>query len=256
MTGMDPRLADRRRRVLEERARGGVRRVIWLAVVVVVVGAVAWTLQSPWLSVTHITVTGQSRSNVEGALAEAGIELGRPLLLSPVAEAEDLLLADPWVADAAVARLFPDTIEVRLIEHRPVALVETTGRSIVVGLGGVALVERASPALPVIRLTADVPELGEEFSDDRIVGATEFFAALEPPYDENAVLFESNAELWVETGEYSARLGRPIEMAEKAAALQAVLADGQPLGAVVNVIAPTRPTVSVGGNSPEPSSEG
>ncbi len=253
MSSIDPRLADRRRRVLEERARGGVRRVIWLMVIVTVIGALVWLLQSPWLSVATVDVTGQQRSDVDGALDTAGLEVGRPLLLAPVDAALEALLADPWVADAAVDRLFPDTIEIRIIEHQPVAVVESGSRATVISEAAVALTQSTEADLPTIRLRADEPALGEAYDDPRVRGAAAFFAALQPPYLTDAVLFDSDGELWAEVGEYAVRLGRPIEMAQKAAALQALLAEGQPAGAIINVIAPTRPTVRVGDDAPKPS---
>jgi len=252
---MDPRLAERRRHVLEERARGGVRRVVWLVALVMVIGALAWLLQSPWLSVSNIEVSGQQRADVEGALARSGLELGRPLLLVPADGALEQLLADPWVADATVDRLFPDTIEIRLIEYQPAAVVESGSKRTVISEGGVALARDAESLLPTIRLDAAEPPLGSVFEDDRVTGAASFFASLEPPYLSGAVLFESEGELWVKLGEYLIRLGRPIEMPQKAAALAAVLGDDQPDGAVINVIAPTRPTVQIDGG-PRPSTDG
>ena len=40
------------------------------------------------------------------------------------------------------------------------------------------------------------------------------------------------------------RLGRPVDMAAKAAALLAVLADGIPGGSLINLIAPAQPAVT------------
>lgn len=256
---IDPRLAERRRRVLEDRARGGVRRVIQLMVLVAVAGAGLWLVQSPWLSVAAIDVSGQSRADVEAALTAAGIEVGRPLLFSPVGEARERLLADPWVADAAVDRLFPDTIEVRLIERDPAAAVGAGGQAIVVSSDGVALARGEVDGLPVIRLRVAVPELGERFDDDRVAGAASFLTALSPTYQRSAVVFEAEGELWAEVGDWVVRLGRPVEMSQKAAALEAVLGEGQPAGAIINVIAPTRPTVRLGGGpsaDAEPSTDG
>ena len=107
--------------------------------------------------------------------------------------------------------------------------------------------------MPIIELTAPPPDLGTAFDDDRIVGAAQFFDSLDPISRTDAVMFEADGELWVQVRGYVARLGRPIEMSQKAAALQAVLEDGPPEGAVINVIAPTRPTVRTDLTPPQPS---
>lgn len=250
---IDPRLAERRRKVLEERARGGVRRVIWLTFFLAVVGAIGWLVQSPLLDIDRITVVGNERANVEAALVSAGIELGGPLLFAPVNNAEETLRADPWIADVAVDRLLPDTVDIRIIEHRPVAVVRSEGQAWTISSSAVSLAATAAAGLPVIELSVAAPELGSAFEDARIVGAAQFFDSLDPISRANAVLFEVDGELWVQVRAYVARLGRPIEMPQKAAALQAVLDDGPPEGAVINVIAPTRPTVRTDLTPPQPS---
>jgi hypothetical protein len=52
-------------------------------------------------------------------------------------------------------------------------------------------------------------------------------------------------ELWALIDDVNVRLGRPIAMESKARALEAVLAEGIPKGATINLIAPARPAVSV-----------
>lgn len=254
MTKMDPRLAARRQAVLEERARSGARRVVWLMVLVAVAGAAIWVLQSPWLSVREIVVTGAEHANVDDALAEAGVELGQPLVRSPAGAARRVLLEDPWVAAAEVDRLFPDVVEVRIVEHEPVLVLQAGTTSVLVSQDGHALTQGDPPEYPRIVLNLPVPTSGALIDDDRVVGAAEFFTALPANLHQGAVIEEIDGELWLslEAVNVDVRLGRAIEMAQKAAAVQAVLSDGQIDGVVINVIAPTRPTVRPADDAIEP----
>ncbi len=70
----------------------------------------------------HITgATHVSHARVAGVFAA---DYGRSLYLLPLAERRRELLSIDWVRDAAVSRLWPDRIEVRIWERQPVAYVQ------------------------------------------------------------------------------------------------------------------------------------
>src|SRR5690606_5429877 len=116
---MDRRLAERRRRVAEDRARSNLGRLMRLLIALAVGGVIVWFMQSPFMSVGDIHIEGARRVDVEKVLAQHGIHPGRPLLLLDVDGARDALLEDPWVADATVARDWPTTVLVEITERTP-----------------------------------------------------------------------------------------------------------------------------------------
>ncbi len=63
-------------------------------------------------------------------------------------------------------------------------------------------------------------------------------------------------ELWLEARGFRARLGAAVDLADKGRAFEALLASGLPEGAVIDLIAPTRPAVWVPGGEGEPVVEG
>jgi hypothetical protein len=76
-----------------------------------------------------------------------------------------------------------------------------------------------------------------------VLGAIEFVAAGggEVPGLE---LWQEGDEMWASTQGHRIRLGRPVDMAAKAAALNAVLSDDVPAASLINLIAPSRPAVT------------
>jgi cell division protein FtsQ len=66
-----------------------------------------------------------SRSRVMDVFAE---DTGRSLYLFPAAERRRGLFAADWVKNASVARIWPNRVEVRIEERRPVAFVELPPR--------------------------------------------------------------------------------------------------------------------------------
>jgi cell division protein FtsQ len=108
--------------------------------------------QCRYFSINRIEVSGAVRLS-ENRIAElAGVAKGANLLAVNLATARKRLLAQPWIAEAAVRREIPDGIAIRVREHRPMAVVDL-GRKFVVDQAGVLFMETGSDVpekLPVV----------------------------------------------------------------------------------------------------------
>lgn len=104
---------------------------IWLAarIVLGVVGAAvaawqaaSWLATAPVLRVANVSIEGNhrlSRGEVESILK--GLE-GEHILGLDLVEWQERLLASPWVAEAAIRRVLPNGVEVRVREREPMAI--------------------------------------------------------------------------------------------------------------------------------------
>jgi hypothetical protein len=242
---IDPRIAERRRTVIESSARRGVRRAITLLVGVSIVAALIWVLQSPWLSVNEISLTGSDRPDVREAISTGGLEEGTPLVFVRAQKVEAELEALPWVRTASVQRVFPDRVEIAIDQRAAVAWLWTSGSYAILDVEGVVLeyVSTLAEGAPVLQFATRRLEPGEIHSDPLVLGGLQFLAALDgllPGFE----LREEAGEVWGIVDGHEIRLGRPVDMPAKAAALIAVLADDIPAGSSINLIAPTRPAVT------------
>ena len=204
---MDRRLAERRRRVAEERARSNLGRLLRLLIALGVAGAVVWFMHSPFMSVGRIVVDGARQVDVEAVLAQHGIYEGRPLLFLDVASAEAALLEDPWVAEATVARDWPTTVLVEVVEREPAVAVRLADGWWSAAADGVLLerAEQRPDGLPAADF-ADVPS--EEVAEDLdVAGAIEYLAALPPEYRADALVVSGDEGL--EGTAPPVRIGRP-----------------------------------------------
>jgi hypothetical protein len=78
-----------------------------------------------------------------------------------------------------------------------------------------------------------------------MLSVVEFVAALPAGVAATTTITATDGELIAEVGDHRVRLGDPSNMAAKAVALGALLADGRLApDAVIDLIAPTRPAVS------------
>jgi hypothetical protein len=66
---------------------------------------------------------------------------------------------------------------------------------------------------------------------------------LDPALAASSRLVWDGGEVWMELPGHRARFGHPIDLAEKGMVLQALLAEGLPDGAMLDLVAPRRPAV-------------
>jgi cell division protein FtsQ len=96
------------------------------------------------LTVADITVEGRETTDRETILAALGVGLGTPILAANPTRAKEQLEALPWVRTAAIERRLPDTLYVRLVERKPLALWQHGGK--------LDLIDREGAVIPVARL--------------------------------------------------------------------------------------------------------
>jgi cell division protein FtsQ len=231
--------------VAEDRARRNVSRLVKFLVVAGVLVATVWVFLSPWLSVASVTSMGIAASTAEAILAEHDVVEGTPMILIRSRAVENALESDPWVRESDVELDWPRSVLVRVEERVPSAWVETDEGWGLYAADGVRLgtAPDPEPAMPWVQIGAVDPTAGEPTSE--LLGALEFAAGLSEDLLAGArVRTEGGGELWAEVGGYQVRLGRPVEMREKALSLAALLREQPPGGSTLNLIAPTNPAIT------------
>lgn len=164
---MDERMRDRRRSV--SRQRGRRRGSVACVAVLVLVGVALflWLRSSDVFAVTRITATATQYVTQEELAEVASTALGVSLLKLSTGEIERALRELPYVRSAQVYRGFPNTLEVRVEEYRPVARLKSSSENTLwlVAEDGRVLEEVKPPRglnLPLIVSSAAVaPQLGK-----------------------------------------------------------------------------------------------
>ena len=179
---IDPRIKERRKRVLRS---AGLRRLRWVLLALAVVGLLVGfdvTLRSPLFDVRVVTVTGTSYiEDADLAPVRNGL-VGTPLVSVDLGAVRRRIEENVWVRTVDVSRDWPHTIRIDIEERRPVAyypgddglihLVDLDGRVLAtlegvptqfVAVEGVS--NSAGPGedapdslLPAIRVANDLPE--------------------------------------------------------------------------------------------------
>lgn len=121
-------------------------RAPWLTLGVLgtlaVASTVAWGIRQEWprramdwtteavvdlgadsgLAVRDVLVIGRVHTPKAAVMEALAVERGGPILDFDPKDARERLTALPWIDDASVERILPDTIVVRLMEREPIAL--------------------------------------------------------------------------------------------------------------------------------------
>ena len=241
---IDPRLAERRRVVAEDRARRKVSRLVKFLVALGFAGAVVWLFLSPLLSIASVTTSGIAASSADTVLVEYDVVEGTPLILIRSNDVESALESDPWVRESVVELDWPTSVVVRVQERVPAAWLETNEGWGLFAVDGVQLgtapdPDRAMPWIELGAISADETE-----SSGAVLGSLEFVATLPKELRATArVRSEPGGEIWAEVAGFQVRLGRPVDMGAKALSLAALLREKPARGSTLTLIAPTHPAV-------------
>ena len=170
----------RRASVKPVKKKGGGRQVsrrLILAGVLAVLGlyvayrATDLVLTASVLQVQTIAVNGNIRlSDGEVQALIAGLQ-GENILTASLDRYRERLLESPWVADAALRRVLPGTVEVVVSERRPIGLCRVNGDLYLLGRDGTILDEYgpqyAEYDLPIIDGVLRKQPRGQPIIDER-----------------------------------------------------------------------------------------
>jgi cell division protein FtsQ len=106
---------------------------------------------SPWLKVPgrvasvfgfaadDIRITGLEYHDAEAVLTPIGVRPGGSLIGFDASNARRLLENMDWIASAKVLRMFPNQLEISLVERKPIAIWQRDGRHYVIDASGAAM---------------------------------------------------------------------------------------------------------------------
>lgn len=240
---VDPRLIERRKTVAEYNAKKSMSRLLKFLLFLLLAGSLLWLAFSPWLSIKQVTTSGILASRSHSVLTEEGVVAGTPMILVATSRVEERLLEDPWVDEATVRRVWPDEVTVEVMERTPTAWVRTEDTWTRRAVDGVALPSEPDPDEDMAWI--EMSELTDREATDStdLLGALEFVEALPADQRPGTVVTRVDGEVWATVDDYQVRLGRAVDMTEKALSLDALLDKGLPEGSTVVLIAPTNPAV-------------
>ena len=252
---VDPRIAERARRIREKEERRAFKGAMWLLGVMTAVGIGVWVAHSPYLTVERVVIDGLHASSALQRIEDAGIRQGVPMITIDEDSLRQAVLSDPWVAEVEVAREWPHTVRIEIRERYPVAWALTAKGWRAVSLDAVELDVETEELLPHVSGLAGVPL---ELSNPGLGPALEFLDHLRADLRIGTKVEIHGSQVTAEVAGRIARLGRTTQLEEKAGVLGVLIDHHTDPGSVINLFSPFRPAVYRGVDgvivAPSPSS--
>jgi cell division protein FtsQ len=134
------------------------RRITWMIAGGTLAGlvlVVLLTAYSPLLAVRQLAVEGTTRLDPAAVSTALDDQLGKPLALVDYGAIERDLAGFPYIESYSVEARPPDTLAVRVVERRPVALLQTATGFDLIDAAGVVVQQSGEriPGFPVLDLT-------------------------------------------------------------------------------------------------------
>ena len=94
----------------------------WLALAIVVAGALTWASRQPTFHIRQLTIDGElHRNNLPTVRANALPRITGDYFSVDLRQAREVFESVPWVRQAVVRRVWPNELRVTLEEHQPAA---------------------------------------------------------------------------------------------------------------------------------------
>ena len=157
------------------------------------------------LTVRAVYADGRAYTDREKLKSELGIAIGDPILGFDTDEAKARLESLPWIEHATVGRFLPDTIKIKLVERKPLAIWQHDGRYALIDREGGEIVGEIS-AVEMRRRFENLRILAGEGAPAQAVDLFKMLSA-EPELSERV-----QAASWVGDRRWNLRLDNDVSV--------------------------------------------
>lgn len=251
MSDVDERIIARRREVRRDERARRLRRTMGLLAVAVLVAALLAIERSSLVALDRIEINGAVVVTDQQILDAAALELGTSTVRLRLGPAEERIEALPRIRSVSVQRADPLTVVIDVEERRPVLLVVSDPRSVLVDEDGIIIGTPmgTEPALAIVQLDPGtlLPVGTSVETIPALAAAIAVRRELTGPLRVRVAEYRSTKDTGVTVvldDDTEVRFGDDKRVDEKARSLGAVLEDlaGRPV-ATIDVRAPGTPVV-------------
>ncbi len=147
--------------------------------------------------ISEIALAGEHDLNREDLLTTAGITGRTSLLFLDASEARQRLLTNPWIADAAVLKLYPGRLRIELSERQPFALWQRDGQVSLIAADGTVLEPYVPPRFLALPL---VVGKGAEQAAKKFLGLVARYPEIAPRVEASVLVARRRWNLYLKDG--------------------------------------------------------
>lgn len=158
-------------------------KVYYVIIILVSIMSLYFFVQSPFFRVNKIYVTGTEQITINQVTALADVYPGVNILRINSAEVEKKLVTQTWIKEAVIEKKLPSTINIKITERQPKAIVQTLEGYLVLDDSGMVLIKLeylTKLVLPIItNFTLEEDLLvGEIVQNKQVIEALQVIGAL------------------------------------------------------------------------------
>lgn len=147
--------------------------------------------------IATVSVSGAAEVSRAAILATAGVTRRASLLFLDADAARARLLADPWIGDAAVLKLYPNRLQIAIAERRPFALWQKEGRVSVIAADGIVLEPFVEPRYRGLPLVVGA---GAERQARGFLATLDRYADIRARVRASVLVAQRRWDLWLDNG--------------------------------------------------------
>jgi cell division protein FtsQ len=243
------RKSERESRRLAQRRTMRIRVAAVVLVVTGVVSACVTVYNSSVFRVGRVEVVGVVNLSADAVRAMAKVPPEATLIRFPSDQVAARVAKDPWVESVTVSRVFPDGMRIRVVERRPIAMVDAGATFWLVDAGGTILAQRTAEQTSTTIVIRDVPGLdpkpGRRTASEPLLNAVKVLAGL--PASLVSTVKSVSAPTVDGTTLYTGErieivVGEAVELAKKGALALQILAEQRGKVVSIDVRTTDRPT--------------
>lgn len=132
--------------------RGRTHLVIGLVLSVLIVGFLYRFATSQYFAISRIDIVNNQRVSGQRITELAGIKVGDNLLKVSSSKINKQLKTEPWINRTDVVKKLPSTLELRIVERLPIAILEAPNGRFLADRYSIAVAQANGEQLPVVRI--------------------------------------------------------------------------------------------------------
>lgn len=156
-----------------------------------------WLHHSSLLNVTNINIAGNKFVPSNKIVEACNVSRESNLLSIPTTEIRDRLLKNPWIQDVKVIRAIPHTLQVNIVERKPVALLSHTNKFYVIDENKFVIAELATTEGADVPIITDVPvdriRAGRRIVNSSLDNALRCLKAMNPEFRDTINLLSASS---------------------------------------------------------------
>lgn len=229
------RVPDSRRVLRISNWRRALWRAVWSLIILAIAGACLVTFMVFFTSafkIRDVNFTGNTNVSSDRLKQLSGLDAYSNLVTLPVGRIARNIKTDPWVKDVKVQRRLPHTLNIGIVERKPVALLDYSSAAYLLEDDGYVIEKVPSEEfkeLPrVYGGEVPPPVVGSKVSDKRVLDCVAVLAGMPQRMRDTLLMgnpFDGRGQVFVSRNGFNVVYGRPTQMSAKNQVLEAILAD-------------------------------